>query len=389
MSHETVLTNARVVLDDEILHGSVVIRDGRIADIGTNTHSGGEDLDGDLLIPGLVELHTDHLESHAQPRPGTRWDPVPAVLAHDLQLSGAGVTTVFDAIRIGSQEGENDATELARALADAIEHADRSGITRAEHFIHLRCEVAAPAAVAEFEEFDDVASLRLASLMDHTPGQRQYADVNAFRRYMVGKSRLAADGIEPMIVRLKETAAQYSVPNRRAIAGLAAARGIALAAHDDATLEHVEESASFGVRISEFPTTELAAGAARAKGQLVVMGAPNIVRGGSQSGNVSAAALLERGLLDIISSDYVPASPLQALLQLDKDGAYPLVRGVRLVSGNPARAVGLDDRGEIAIGRRADLVRLRPHALPPTDRHTRGRAVPVVRAVYRKGARVS
>ncbi len=345
MTRETVLGNAHIVLDDEIVHGSVLIRDGEIADVTTGHTDSGEDLDGDLLLPGLVELHTDHLEGHAQPRPGTHWDPVPAVLAHDVQLSGAGVTTVFDAIRIGTQEGLDGAPALARSMADAIEYVDRAGIARADHFIHVRCEVAAPTSAAEFEAFLDVRSLRLASLMDHTPGQRQYANVDAYRRYMVGRGEVSEAGIEPLIAQLKKVAERFSVPNRRAIAELALARGIALAAHDDATVAHVQESASFGVRISEFPTTEIAARAARKRGQLIVMGAPNLVRGGSQSGNVAAAQLLGFGLLDILSSDYVPASPLQAIVQLDADGEYPLVAGSRLVSGNPARAVGLDDRG--------------------------------------------
>lgn len=393
MIRETVLRNARIVLDDEVLHGSVLIRDGLVTDVSPGdpgqVGGTGEDLDGDLLIPGLVELHTDHLESHAQPRPGTRWDPVPAVLAHDAQLSGAGVTTVFDAIRIGTLEGRDDATTLSRSLADAIEHAGRAGLVRAEHFIHLRCEVAAPATIAEFAAFDDVASLRLASLMDHTPGQRQYADVEAFTRYMVGKGRVQASGIGALMEELRTVAAEHSEPNRTAIAALATARGVALAAHDDATVAHVEESAALGVRISEFPTTVVAARAAREHGQLIVMGAPNIVRGGSQSGNVAATELLGLGLLDILSSDYVPASPLQAIVQLDADGILPLIEGVKLVSGNPARAVGLDDRGVIRVGARADLVRVHRHGIAASERHPGGRTVPVVRAVLRAGARVS
>lgn len=389
MNRETVLTNARIVLDDEILLGSVVIRDGRIKAISSRTDLVGDEFDGDLLMPGIVELHTDHLEAHALPRPGTQWEPVPAVLAHDAQLSSAGVTTVFDAIRIGTMDGRNDSTQLARSLADAIELADQAGLTRAQHFIHLRCEVAAPTTIAEFHAFADISSLRLASLMDHTPGQRQYADVDAFRRYMVGKGRVSASGIEPLMLELTEVAARYSIPNRKAIAALATERGIVLAAHDDATVEHVEESQSLGAAISEFPTTEIAARAAREHDQLIVMGAPNIVRGGSQSGNVAAADLLSLGLLDILSSDYVPASPLQAILQLDADGSYPLVNGAKLISGNPARAAGLDDRGSIAVGKRADLVRVRRHSLPGDSRHPRGRFIPVVRAVYREGVRVS
>lgn len=389
MSRETVLSNARIVTADAVLHGSVLVRDGLIADVTPGAATGGEDLDGDWLLPGLVELHTDHLEAHAQPRPGTHWDPVPAVLAHDAQLSGAGVTTVFDAVRIGAEGHGDSLTARARVLALAVEHADRAGLTRAEHFIHLRCEVAAPATVAEWDALADLTSLRLASLMDHTPGQRQYADVEAFRRYVVGKGHVGADGVEALMERRKTIAEEFSAPNRKAIAERATALGISLAAHDDATVAHVEESAAFGVDISEFPTTEVAAQAARAHGQHIVMGAPNIVRGGSQSGNVSAAAMLDLGLLDVLSSDYVPASLLQAIVQLDADGRYPLVAGSKLVSGNPARAVGLTDRGSIAPGLRADLVRVHSHAMPATEQHPRGRAVPVVRAVYRAGARVS
>ena len=225
--------------------------------------------------------------------------------------------------------------------------------------------------------------------MDHTPGQRQYADIEVFKRYHIGKGHVTESGFDAYIAPLIERSARYADGHRRAIAALAAQRGITLATHDDATQDHVAESVALGARIAEFPTTVLAAGAAEKHGQLIVMGAPNIVRGGSQSGNVAAAELLELGLLHILSSDYVPSSPLQAVFQLSADGTLGLADGAKLVSANPARAVGLDDRGEIAIGKRADLVRVRPHDLPATERHPRGQRVPVVRGVYRQGARIS
>jgi alpha-D-ribose 1-methylphosphonate 5-triphosphate diphosphatase len=391
MSRETVLRNARIVLGDEVVTGSVLIRDGRIADVSAGAPAGaaGEDLEGDYLLPGLVELHTDHLEGHIQPRPGTHWDPVPAVLAHDAQTAGAGMTTVFDAVRIGSMEGRNDATELAREIAEAIGYAADAGMTRAEHFIHVRCEVSAPRSVDEFAALETVGHIRLASLMDHTPGQRQYADVEAFRTYMVGKGKLSNETFLPYIEELKQVAAIHSIPNRAAIAQRAKELGIALAAHDDATVEHVDESADFGVLISEFPTTRIAAEEARKRGQLIVMGAPNIMRGGSQSGNVAAAELLEAGLLDILSSDYVPASPLQAVFQLEAEGVLPIHVGAKLVATNPAKAVGLDDRGAIETGRRADLVRVRTHDLAASAKRPHGHRVPIVRGVWREGARVS
>lgn len=390
MSRETVLRNARIVLGEEVVKGSLVIRDGEIADVCTTRTQAGEDIEGDYLMPGLVELHTDHLESHIQPRPGTHWDPVPAVLAHDAQISGAGVTTVFDAVRIGAMDGrENDSTKLAREISEAIAYAMETGMTRAEHFIHVRCEVAAPGTVDEFAALEEIGHIRLASLMDHTPGQRQYADVDAFRKYMVGKGKLSNETFLPYVERLKEVAAVHSIPNRAAIAQRATRLGIALAAHDDATIEHVDESASLGVLISEFPTTRVAAEEARRRAQLIVMGAPNIMRGGSHSGNLAAAELLGAGLLDILSSDYVPASPLQAVFLLASEGVLALHEGAKLVASNPAKAVGLDDRGVIEGGRRADLVRVRAHDLPASKKRPSGHRVPVVREVWRRGMRVS
>jgi len=390
MTDELVLRNARLVLPDAVVEGSVRIRRGLIVGIDEGPAASGEDLGGDFLMPGLVELHTDHLEHHFTPRPRTRWDPIPAVLSHDLQMAGAGATTVLDAIRIGTMAGDDGGSVTAGALAllTAVEYAADAGITRAEHFIHLRCEVSAPDCIEAFDAIGENGLLRLASLMDHTPGQRQYADVEAFRTYMVGKGRIAADEVDEVMERLRRVAEEYSDAHRHAIAERVAARGIALAAHDDATEEHVAEAARLGVRIAEFPTTAVAARSAREHGQLTVMGAPNIVRGGSQSGNVAAAELLRLGLLDILSSDYVPSSPLQAVFHLVGGGAITLPEGSALVSANPAAAIGLDDRGSIRAGLRADLVRVAAHTAPP-ERHPAGTPIPAVRGVWREGRRVA
>ena len=385
MTRETVFSNARIVRGGEILHGAVQIRGGLIADIAAGPSTAGEDLDGDHLLPGLVELHTDHLEYHCNPRPGVRWDPLPAVLASDAQLTAAGVTTVLDAVRIGS---DDSSPGTGRHLADSVELAADADILRADHAIHVRCEVSCANCADAFGAFADDPHVRLVSLMDHTPGQRQFADMEAFKRYYIGKGRVTESEFDGFVAPLIERSARYADGHRRAIAALAAQRGITLAAHDDATPEHVAESVALGARIAEFPTTTLAASTAAEHGQQIVMGAPNIVRGGSQSGNVAAAELLDLGLLHILSSDYVPSSPLQAVFQLSADGTLGLAEGAKLISGNPARAVGLDDRGDIAPGQRADLVRVRPHDLPATAEHPHGMRVPVVRSVYREGTRV-
>ena len=390
MTNELVLTDARVVLGDEVILGSVVVRDGRIADVSTGIVAAGEDLDGDYLLPGVVELHTDHAEYHLRPRPGVHWEAMPAVLAHDAQMTSAGATTVLDAVRLGSEPSNRETvTRSARRLADAITTAAAAGALRADHAIHLRCEVSAEDCVDRFEEFADNPRVRLASLMDHTPGQRQFGDVAAFKKYYIGKGLVSESNVDAYVDELLHEARLHADRNRHAVAEAARRRGIVLAAHDDATTEHVEESVGLGMRIAEFPTTIAAAESAVAHGLSVVMGAPNIVRGGSQSGNVAASALLERGLLHVLSSDYVPSSPMQAVFQLVADGTIRLEDAVKLVSSNPAKAVGLDDRGEITVGKRGDLVRVRTHALPGTPEHPAGLSVPIVRTVYRQGVRVA
>ena len=389
MTRDAVLSNARIVLGDDILRGSVQVRDGLIADIAPGPSTAGDDLDGDYLLPGLVELHTDHLEYHFSPRPGVQWDPLPAVLASDAQLAAGGATTVLDAVRVGSEDDHSGMGIAARHLADSIELAADAGLLRASHAIHVRCEVSCEDTADAFGQFADDPHVRLVSLMDHTPGQRQFADIEAFKRYYIDKGRMTEAEFDAYVAPLVERSERYSDVHRRVIAGLAAQRGIPLAAHDDATPEHVAESVALGARIAEFPTTVVAASLAAEHGQQIVMGAPNIVKGGSQSGNVAALELLKRGLLHILSSDYVPSSPMQAVFQLSADGTLDLTAGAKLISGNPARAVGLDDRGEIAVGKRADLVRVLPHDLPATERHPRGQRVPVVRSVYREGARIS
>ena len=379
MTAETVLKNARIVLADEVLTGSVLIRGGKIADVAGGSAAAGEDMTGDFIIPGLVELHTDHLEGHYAPRPRVRWNPIAAVLAHDAQIATAGITTVFDALRIGLDENSDVGADEMRKLADAVEDGMRAGRLRADHFIHLRCEVSAGDCWHGFSHFDGDKRVRLASLMDHAPGQRQFVDLDAYASYFKRKLKLTDEEFMAFCEKRMAESAKYSRENREAIASACRARGIVLASHDDATAEHVAEAVAQGIRVAEFPTTAEAAKASREAGLGVLMGAPNVMRGGSHSGNVSACALAEAGMLDILSSDYIPFSLIQSAFFLGEavDG-ISLPQAVAMVSKNPAEAVGLTDRGVIEAGRRADLVRVR------VDEN-----VPVVRTVWREGARVA
>lgn len=375
----TVLTNARIVLADEVVTGSVAIRDGVIADVSANATRTGEDLGGDYLIPGLVELHTDHLEGHYMPRPKVRWNPLAAVLAHDAQVATAGITTVLDALRVGMDEDSEMTTPDMRKLADAIEEGVRNDRLRADHFIHLRCEVSAPDCYDGFVHFEGDERVKLVSLMDHAPGQRQFVNLETYAYYYQRRLKLSDREFEAFCARRIGESRHYGPKARAAISAACQARGIVLASHDDATAGHVAEAVEQGIRVAEFPTTHEAAQASRDAGLGVLMGAPNVVRGGSHSGNVSARSLAEEGLLDILSSDYIPFSLIQSAFFLSEVvDAISLPQAVAMVTSNPAEAVGLGDRGLIEAGRRADLVRVR------VDEH-----IPVVRTVWREGRRVA
>jgi len=376
---EQVLTGARVVLDDRVIDGTVVVRGGRIADIDEGRTTVGEDLGGDYLLPGLVELHTDHLESHFRPRPGVHWNPIAALQSHDAQVIGAGIVTVFDALRAGDAD-ERPLGRDSLLLADAIASARAEDRLKAEHFIHVRCEISSQQLLADAEPLFSGGAVRLASLMDHTPGQRQFARLDAYHRFYPETARLSPAEQDAFVAERLAASARIVAANRPAIVAMAHAGGAILASHDDATLAHVAEASADGIAIAEFPTTVEAAAASRAAGMKVLMGAPNVVRGGSHSGNAAAGDLARLGLLDILSSDYVPFSLMQAVFLLPETVAgMDLASAVRLVTRVPAETVGLNDRGSIEPGRRADLVRVR-HA-PGT--------VPVVRAVWREGVRVA
>lgn len=379
MSQETLLKNARLVLEDEVVTGSVLLRDGLIADVGGASETAGDDMGGDYLLPGLVELHTDHLEGHYAPRPKVRWNPFAAVQAHDAQIASSAITTVFDALRVGNTDGDHDlVTDDMVVLAEAIQSGMATGRLRADHFLHLRCEVSSPDCLAAFDRLGGKQGVRLASLMDHAPGQRQFANLDAYKVYYQGKLKMTDAEFAAFCDMRVDQSRQNSDHNRAAIAEIARQRGIVLASHDDATREHVDEAEDNGVRVAEFPTTEAAARSSHERGMAVLMGAPNVVRGGSHSGNIAAQHLAELGLLDILSSDYIPFSLIQATFQLAEtvDG-ISLPQAVGMATHQPARSVGLDDRGVIAVGKRADLARVRVQD-----------GVPVVRTVWRQGERV-
>ncbi|NWG23645.1 MAG: alpha-D-ribose 1-methylphosphonate 5-triphosphate diphosphatase [Pseudorhodoplanes sp.] len=381
-SQDHIISNARVVLADRVIErGWLAVADGRIVEFGEGgAPERGEDIGGDLLMPGLVELHTDHLEAHYVPRPKVYWNPIAAVVSYDGQLATCGITTVLDSLRIWREEGVEEVDGEAETLANAIAAARDAGLLRADHYLHLRCEVPMPDVVAEAQELIERPDVRLLSLMDHTPGQRQFRDEEKLRTYYRGKKGGLSDAeLDALFEKRIRYQNEHGERNYRALVDMARRHGMPLASHDDTTLDHVQEAIQNKVAIAEFPTTMEAAEALHRADIRVMMGAPNLVRGGSHSGNVATAVLAEAGLLDVLSSDYVPSSLLMAAIAMPRVvPGIDLATSVRTVTRTPAEAVGFHDRGEIAVGKRADLIRV----------HV-AHDVPAVRSVWRDGDRVA
>lgn len=378
MTDMIIMTNARIVLPSTVLDGHVVLRNGRIADVGEGpSHiAGALDMDGDFLIPGVVDVHTDNLERQVQPRQNARWPSRSAMMAHDAQCAAAGVTSVLDALCLGDLGfNENRVRTFHDAVADLTAMAD-TGLFKAEHFLHLRCEMPAPDVLILFEPVAEHPRTRMISLMDHCPGVGQYANIDYYRG-LRRKDGFTDEYITARIAELQAQRARLRTPNRKAILALAGALNVPLASHDDRTEEEIAENIADGIMISEFPVSMLAAKAAKAAGMAVIAGAPNIVRGGSHSGNVSAADLVGAAAVDAFASDYVPASLVEAAFRCVTGGALDLPAAIALVTDRPARMAHLLDRGRIKIGLRADLVRVRVHE-----------GLPIVRQVWRAGERV-
>ncbi|MGQ0565655.1 MAG: alpha-D-ribose 1-methylphosphonate 5-triphosphate diphosphatase [Gemmobacter sp.] len=356
---ETILANAVLVLPGETQAGQIRLTDGVIADIaaGRDVPPGAIDCGGDLVMPGLIELHTDNLERHIEPRPKVDWPHAAAIIAHDAELASVGITTVFDALRVGSVISSSTYLKYARGLATELLDLRAAGALRIDHHLHLRAEICCETLIEELDEFGPGDNVGLISLMDHTPGQRQFRDISKLEHYVRGKHGYSQAQFLEHVASQQALQAQLGAAHERAAVQAAGRLGAVLASHDDTTEGQVAVSAGHGVRLAEFPTTAEAARACHDHRIQVMMGAPNLIRGGSHSGNVAALDLAKEGVLDIVSSDYVPSSLLSAALMLG-DLWGDMARGISTVTAAPAQATGLHDRGKLGLGLRADVIRV-------------------------------
>lgn len=378
MTPETILTHARIILPDGVIEGSVVLRGGLIAEVqpGRSHTPGAVDCEGCDLIPGLVDVHTDNLERQVQPRANARWPSRSAFLAHDAQCAAAGVTTVLDALCLGDlgfDQGRDQT--FADGVRDLTEmHA--SGLMKSEHLLHLRCELPGEDMPRLLDPVADHPLVAMISLMDHSPGVGQYRNIDRYIKMRVRQTNWSEAEVMERIAELRAKRERIVPTQRQWVLDRVAHRDLPLASHDDESAEQIAAHAAMGIRISEFPVTMEAAGAARAAGVAVIGGAPNIVRGGSHSGNVSVMEMVRAGALDTIASDYVPAAMIEAAYACE--AAMGLPAAIATITANPARMCRMDDRGRVAPGLRADLVQVKHHA-----------GLPFVRRVWRGGERVA
>jgi alpha-D-ribose 1-methylphosphonate 5-triphosphate diphosphatase len=378
MNHETILTDVILVLPEETVCGTIVLHGTVIADIqaGRSHSPRAIDCGGDTIIPGVVDVHTDNLERQVQPRALARWPSRSAMVAHDAQCAAAGVTTVLDALCLGDLGFDKERIKTFQDGVVDLDALTAAGLLKADHFLHLRCEVPALDMLELFDPVADHPLVRMISLMDHSPGVGQYADMDFYRK-LRRQGGLDEATIDRRIKEMQDQRARLRDPNRRALLERVRDTSIALASHDDRTEAEIAENAADGIRISEFPVTMEAATAAKRAGMQVIAGAPNIVRGGSHSGNVNAVDLLRAGAVDAFASDYVPPSLVEAAFQCAREEGIALPAAVAMISDHPARMSGLPDRGRLETGMRADLVRIRMHG-----------TLPIVRQVWRAGERV-
>ncbi|MGX9353670.1 alpha-D-ribose 1-methylphosphonate 5-triphosphate diphosphatase [Roseobacteraceae bacterium S113] len=379
MSADLCLANAQLVLSDRVALGSITIEAGVISEIteGASIPRGALDCGGDLVLPGLVELHTDNVERHIEPRPEVDWPHLPALLAHDAELASTGITTVFDAMRVGSiHSGKGRYIDYARKLADELLAARAEGMFKISHFLHLRAEICSETLLEELAAFGPEDRVGIVSLMDHTPGQRQFRDLTALKTYVAKKRGMNDAEFAEHVQNLLSLQERFGAKHEKGAVAEATRLGAVLASHDDTTAEHVATSATNGVGFAEFPTTVEAAQACRDQGIAVMMGAPNLIRGGSHSGNVAAEALAQQDLLDIVSSDYVPSALLLSAFHLARVWD-DLPRAVATVTRNPAQAARLDDRGVLNVGMRGDVLRVR-----------QTEAAPLLRGVWSQGTKI-
>jgi alpha-D-ribose 1-methylphosphonate 5-triphosphate diphosphatase len=349
---ETILRSKNVLINEKFISADLVIKGEfiqRIDVYGSNEIA--VDLGDKKVVAGIVDLHSDAIEKEIEPRHGATFPVELAVAELDKKLSMAGVTTMFHAIGFEENPKKKRSLYLAQHQIEEIYKANEKHLG-VDNFIHARFELSATDAVEPIKELIDLGMIRLLSLMDHSPGQGQFKTLEKFKTYYSNYYGLDDDEVQD-VVNKKLNKDEDKIND---LINHAKKHNLTLLSHDDDCIQKLQGLLDIGVKISEFPLDLEVAKFAVSKGIATGMGAPNIVRGGSQSGNIAAIELVREGVCKYLCSDYHPTSMLQAVYRMKEDANLPLEKGFSMVTSTPAAYANLDDRGVIAEGKRADII---------------------------------
>jgi alpha-D-ribose 1-methylphosphonate 5-triphosphate diphosphatase len=346
------VVGGQVVTPDAVIDGGVRVEGERITAVGDIDADADTviEADGRLVLPGLVDIHGDDIEQHLRPRSGARMEIPTALVSADRANIAAGITTKFHAVSFELDEEEGRSPRLAAALTDAITTATDLLI---DHRLHARCEVTQKRCVEAVLDVVDSGDADLVSVMSHVPGKGQFRDVEAFRSYYENADDRTAEEAEELIDRRTGIPMAEIRTRIDRVVDRAHDAGAVTASHDDENPTEVERLAESGVDITEYPITLATAERATELGMTTAMGAPNLVRGGSQWGNLATVDAVDAGVVDALVADYHPPSLLAAVFV---DTGEPLPERVRRVSATPADAAGFADRGRLEPDRQADIV---------------------------------
>lgn len=349
---ETILRSKNVLINEQFVSADLVIKGEfitRIDEYGINEVA--VDLGEKKIAPGIVDLHSDAIEKEIEPRHGATFPVELAIAELDKKLSMAGVTTMFHAIGFEENPKKKRSIDLAKNQIEEIYNANKKHLG-VDNFVHARFELSADEAVEPIKEVISKGMVKLVSLMDHSPGQGQFKSLESFQTYYGNYYGLNDDEIQNVVDKklLKDE------DKINDLIAHAKAHNLTLLSHDDDCIEKLDGLLNLGVQISEFPLDLEVAKYAVSKGIATGMGAPNIVRGGSQSGNIAAIELVKEGVCKYLCSDYHPTSMLQAVYRMQKDANLDIARGFSMVTSTPAVYANLEDRGVIKEGKRADII---------------------------------
>lgn len=359
-----VLRSTRVLTPDAICPADIVIHNDTIAAVHPyKTINSGHDLGDMLIAPGLVDLHSDAIEKEIEPRPGAHFPIGSSIIELDKKLTMAGITTMYHAVAFNDESiSKNRGTETAARIIRQIVAANKEDLA-VDNLIHVRYELTSFDSVPVIKELIAAGAVRLLSVMDHSPGQGQFKSIEQWKAFHLPVYDLT-DHEADQIIAQKEKDKLHSHVVVSDLLNFAKSQGLILLSHDDDSPEKIDLIQDMGIKVSEFPLDVTVASYAKERDIASGMGAPNVVRGQSQSGNVSARELVDSGVCDFLCSDYHPSSMLQAPYVVHRELHIPLADAFKMVSTTPASLAGLTDRGEIKAGKLADLIVIDDHGIP-------------------------